>query len=169
VKPHPAVKAQVKYALGLSVDRDDGLSLWVNTLAPEVGKDTIDSGGITDPVYIWSVPGDCNPPEALEQLREELVAELQNQQLCAEIANRTSESLIEMFATLGCHGTWALEQIANQLYCHLEKLAVDDDSDEDDEDDDNQDDDDPTPIGPAPKQLAISANGRHRLNGVLHG
>ena len=183
VKPHPAVKAQEDCALRLTVDRDDGLSLWVNTLAPEVGKDTIDSGGITDEVDIWRVPGDCNPPEALKELHKVLVAGLRDQQRCAEIANRMSESLIAMSAMLGCQGTWALEQVANQLYCHLEKLAEDDywqleyhaqyydsdEDDEDDEDDDNQDDDDPTPIGPASKQLAISANGRHRLNGVLHG
>jgi hypothetical protein len=166
IKRHPAVKAF--YGLAVGVDRDEGLSLWVNTPWPEVSKDTIDRRGITDPVYIWSVPGDCNPPEALEQLREELVAELENQLRCAEIANRMSESLIEISAMLGCHGTWALEQIANQLYCHLEKLARDDDSGEDGEDDDNQDDDDPTPTGPASMQLAISANGRHRLDGVLH-
>ena len=182
VKPHPAVKAHKDCALVLTVDRDDGLSLWVYTPWPKVGPDTIDRTGITDPVYIWSVPGDCNPPEALEQLREELVAELENQLRCAEIANRMSESLIAMSAMLGCQGTWALEQIANQLYCHLEKLAQDDywnlemlaqdydsdEDDEDDEDDDNQDDDDPTPTGPASMQLAISANGRHRLDGVLH-
>jgi hypothetical protein len=157
----------VNYALGLTVDRDDGLSLWVNTPGPEVGPNTI-IRSITDPVYIWSVPGDCNPPEALEQLGEVLAAELQDQLRCTEIANRTSESLIAMSAALGWHGTWALERIANQLYCHLEKLAQDDDGDEDDEDDDNQDVDDPTPIGPASQQLVISANGRHRLNGVLH-
>jgi hypothetical protein len=167
VKPHPAVKARVDYDLGLTVDRDDGLSLWVNTPWPEVGPDAI-KRSITDPVYIWSVPGDCNPPEALEQLGEVLTAELQDQLRCTEIADRTSESLIAMSAMLGCHGTWALDRIANQLYRHLEKLAQDDDGDEDDEDDGNQDEDNPTPIGPASKQLVISANGRHRLNGVLH-
>jgi hypothetical protein len=165
VMPHPAVEARVDYFLELIVDRDDGLSLWVDTPWPEVGPDTI-KRSITDPVYIWSVPGDCNPPEALEQLGEVLTAELQDQLRCTEIADRTSESLIAMSATLGCHGTWALERIANQLYRHLEKLARDDDGD--DEDGDNQDEDDPTPIGPASKQLVISANGRHRLNGLLH-
>jgi hypothetical protein len=167
VKPHPAVEARVDYALGLDGDRDRGLSLWVNTPWLEVGPDTI-TRSITDPVYIWCVPGDCNPTEALEKLGEVLTAELQEQLRCTEMADRTSESLIAMSAMLGCHGAWALERIANQLYRHLEKLARDDDGDQDDGDDDNPDEDDPTPIGPAPQQLVISANGRHRLNGVLH-
>ena len=168
VKPHPAVKAQEDCALRLTVDRDDGLSLWVYTPSPNVSPDKIDRTGITDDVEIWGVPGDCNPPEALKELHKVLVAGLRDQQRCAEIANRMSESLIAMSAMLGCHGTWALERIANQLYRHLEKLAQDDDGDEDDEDDGNQDEDNPTPIGPASKQLVISANGRHRLNGVPH-